>query len=291
MLAQAGIALVSITMLCWGIGDFLIQKSARRLGDWETLFVITGSGAVMLLPFVWRNVPAIIADRNGLLILLGCAVFLTLAAIFELESFKRGKMAVVEPMVPFEIPAATVLAFFILGDAVNGLQLALIVFLIIGLFLVSFRGRLLSMRFLAEKGVFLGLAGATVMGVADFLLGWGSRSIDPISANFALNVFMAAISGAYLLTRKGGFRRMIRDVRPNRGLLLVMAITDNVAWVAYAFAMTLIPIAVATGLSEVSCIIAVLLGIYLNRERLQGHQRAGLVIALASAVLLAFATG
>jgi hypothetical protein len=34
-----GVGFAFIAMLCWGVGDFLIQKSARKLGDWETLFV------------------------------------------------------------------------------------------------------------------------------------------------------------------------------------------------------------------------------------------------------------
>jgi len=289
MLAQAGIALAVITMLLWGLGDFLIQKSARKLGDWETLFVVTGFGTLMLIPFVWRSIPAILNDRLIVFVLLGSALFLTLAAIFELESFKRGKMAVVETMVPFEIPAASILAFFILGDVISGLQFALIVSLIIGLFLVSLKGNVLTRHFLAEKGVFLGLAGATVMGVADFLLGWGSRAIDPVAANFVLNLFMALISGGYLIYR-GGMRKLGKDIMGNRGLLLVMALTDNIAWVGYAFAMTVIPIAVATGLSETSCIIAVLLGIFVNKERLVTHQKVGLVVALASAIVLAFVT-
>lgn len=289
MLAQAGIALAVVTMLLWGLGDFLIQKSARKLGDWETLFVITGFGTLMLIPFVWRSIPEILGDHVVILILLGSALFLTLAAIFELESFKRGKMAVVETMVPFEIPAASILAFFILGDVISGLQFALIICLIIGLFLVSLKGKILTRHFLAEKGVFLGLAGAIVMGVADFLLGWGSRAIDPIAANFVLNLFMALISGGYIIYR-GGMGKLGKDVMRNRGLLLVMALTDNIAWVGYAFAMTVIPIAVATGLSETSCIIAVLLGIFVNKEKLETHQKVGLFVALASAIVLAFVT-
>ncbi len=54
--------------------------------------------------------------------------------------------------------------------------------------------------------------------------------------------------------------------------------------------MTMIPIAVATGFSEISGIIAVLLGIFVNHEKLQEHQKAGLIIALFSAMILAFIT-
>ena len=36
MTAGIGIALAFVAMLCWGFGDFMIQKSTRKVGDWET---------------------------------------------------------------------------------------------------------------------------------------------------------------------------------------------------------------------------------------------------------------
>ncbi len=49
MTIEVGIGLAFVAMLCWGFGDFLIQRSARKLGDWETLFVITFFGVIVLL--------------------------------------------------------------------------------------------------------------------------------------------------------------------------------------------------------------------------------------------------
>ncbi len=69
-----------------------------------------------------------------------------------------------------------------------------------------------------------------------------------------------------------------------------MAVTDNVAWIAYTFAMTLTAIGVATALSESYIIITVLLGLTINRERLEFHQKLGLVTALIAAVVLAAIT-
>ncbi|MDE2188288.1 MAG: DMT family transporter [Patescibacteria group bacterium] len=289
MLANVAIGISVIAMLSWGLGDFLIQKSSRRLGDWETLFVITFFGTIILLPFSYRELPAILGNTRDLSILLGSAVLLTAAAIFEIESFRRGKMSVVEPMLPFEIPTAAVLAAVILGDQMSALQIALIVFLIIGLFLVSFRGRIFSLRYFAEKGIFLGLIGAAIMGVADFFLGWGSCATDPIVANLVLNIVMAAVS-FLVLVATGRIKRVIPDVSKNRGLALAMSIADNIGWVGYAFAMAVIPIGVATGLSETSCIIAVCLGLFMNKEKLQSHQKTGLFVALLSAIVLAFVT-
>ena len=289
MTIEVGIGLAFVAMLCWGFGDFLIQKSARKLGDWETLFVITAFGTVVLLPFVYKNIGALLADTDSLYILLGAGMMLLFAALLTFEGFKRGKISVLEPLMSFEIPAAAMLAFFFLGDEITWLQILVIIVLIINLFLVSFRGRLLSKNFLLEKGVIIFFLGAVVMGSADFLLGWGSRVTDPLMANFVLNVVMVTVSFVFIMFR-GGLGKLISDVRKNPSQILVMSIVDNVAWIAYAFAMVLVPIAIATGLSESSIIIAVLLGLFINKEKLQRHQKVGLVGAIISAIVLAFIT-
>ena len=285
-----GIGLAFIAMLSWGFGDFFIQKSTRKLGDWETLFFITSFGTIVLIPFVWKEFVNLVFNHQGdLFILVSSALVLTLAAIFQLEGFKKGKISVLEPLMSFEILSAGVLSFFILGDKVSPLQIFVILALIVGLFLVSFKGKVSTKNFLIEKGVYIFIFGAIFMGGADFLLGWGSRVTDPIVANFVLNICMMVISGLMMILHPS-YRTSFNKIKDSRGLILIMSVADNIGWIAYALAMTIVPIAVATGMSEASVIIAVLLGLFINKEKLQKHQKVGLVIALTSVVVLAFIT-
>jgi drug/metabolite transporter (DMT)-like permease len=290
MTASLGIALAFVAMLAWGFGDFLIQKSTRKVGDWETLFIITAFGVIVLLPFVYRGLSGLFATSGfGLWVLVSSGLILTCASLLSFEGFKKGKLAVVEPLLSFEIPAAAVLAFIVLHDKVDWLQIIMIILLMIGLVMVSFKEKRLSRSFFLEKGVVLFFSGAVLMGVSDFLLGWGSRLTDPVTANFILDLIMAVISGIFVLSH-GGFRHIVRDISVNRGLALSMSISDNVAWLAYALAMTLVPIAIATGLAESSIIVGVVLAFAVNHEKLQRHQKIGLVVALTAAIILAAVT-
>lgn len=54
--------------------------------------------------------------------------------------------------------------------------------------------------------------------------------------------------------------------------------------------MSLASIGVATALSESYIIITVILGLAVNHERLDAHQKIGLVLAIAAAVALAAIT-
>jgi drug/metabolite transporter (DMT)-like permease len=96
-------------------------------------------------------------------------------------------------------------------------------------------------------------------------------------------------TGVYLVSH-GKLRRTFRDLKKNYGVLLPMSISDKVAWLAFVYAMTLSPIAVATALSESYIIFAVLLGLLVNREKLHVHQKVGLVGAIIIAIILAVIT-
>lgn len=291
MSISVGIGLAFVAMLCWGFGDFWIQRSARKVGDVEALFFVTAFGAIVLLPFVYKNIGALLGSSGDTLLILGVlCVVLLLAALFDFEALRVGKLAVVEPLWSFEVPVAAFLAFFILGEEVTMIQIFLIVGLLVGLALVSLKKQFNLKHLLLERGTLLALLGAVFMGAANFFMGWGARVSDPIMANFVTDVFIAVVTGGILLWR-GHIRESIRDMGRNVSVLLRMSIADKTAWVAFAFSMTLAPIGVAVALSESYIIIAVLLGLAVNRERLVAYQKIGLVVAIATAITLAAITG
>ena len=133
------------------------------------------------------------------------------------------------------------------------------------------------------------IGGAVAMGAANFFMGWSSRATDPIMANFFTDAFIAIACFVYLAFR-GRLKRTVKDIISSRNILLPMSIADKVAWVAFAFAMSLAPIGVAVALSESYIIIAVILGLAVNREKIQFHQKFGLILAIFSAIILAAIT-
>lgn len=286
---EAGIILAIVAMIGWGFGDFFIQKSVRKFDNWQPLFIITLFGAIVLLPFVWSDIPSLIGNINSLWIVLVASVILFVAAVLDFEALKRGKLDVVEPIWSLEIPISALLAFFVVRESVGLWQLLLIASLIIGLVLVSVKSLKFSSRVLLEKGVIIAVIAALVMGVANFFVGWGARASDALMMNFVLNVVVAIFSLIFIIYQRNT-RKMLNNLKKDKLLWLGMCIFDNVAWIAFAFAMVLAPIAVTVALSDSYIIIAVLLGMFVNKEKLHKHQYIGLVVALASAIVLAVIT-
>ncbi len=284
-----GIGLAFVAMLCWGFGDFLIQKSTRKMGNWETLFLITLLGALLLLPFVWKDLISIFVWNSQLKILLIAGAVLFVAALLEFDALKKGKLSVVEPIWSFEVPAAAIMAFIILGERITLFQILLIVLLVICLFLVSFKEKTFSKKFFMERGVLIAFLGAITMGVANFYMGWGGSVTNPLMINFFTDVFIMLLSGVYLLIN-GNLRKTFKDLKRNYAVILPMSIADKVAWLAFVFSMSLAPIAVATALSESYIIVAVILGLSINKEKLKTHQKIGLMGAVTTAIILAIIT-
>lgn len=105
MSAQIGIALAFVAMLSWGIGDFFIQKSVRKVGDWEALFAVTAFGALALSPFAWKNLPTLFSNGNTVFVIAVLCIVLFIGAICDFEALRQGKLAVIEPIWSFEFPS------------------------------------------------------------------------------------------------------------------------------------------------------------------------------------------
>ena len=137
-----------------------------------------------------------------------------------------------------------------------------------------------------EKGVWLAIAATVGMGLSDFLVGVGGRQTSPLLVNWFLSIFAGGISLAYLLLT-GRAREILYDFKNNKFVISVLMILDNVAWIAFAYSMLLIPIAIAGGISEGYTALTAGLGILVNKEKLRRHQFFGLVITIFAVIVLA----
>lgn len=286
MVFEIGVLFALAALFCWGFGDFLIQRATRKIGDWETLFFITAIGALALTPFVYNNALALMSNTNALvLLLISSAIFFT-AALLDFEALRKGKIAIVEPVLALEVPVASAIAFGVLQEMPNATQLYLIAAIMIGIFLVSLKGHHLSRRVWLEKGVLLMGLAAALMGTSNFLIGYASRVTNPLLTNWFTSLFMALCCFAYLIKR-GSVSKLSTHLARHTRLVFTVSAFDNLAWIFFAYAASLIPIAIALALSEGYIALAALLGVLVNRERLLNHQKVGLITTLVGAIALA----
>jgi drug/metabolite transporter (DMT)-like permease len=280
-----GITLALIALISWGIGDFLIQKSTRKFGDWLSLLYICAFGAIAVFPLIYGELFTLTFDE--IVFLSFVSIVILFAALCDFEAFKKGKLAIVESINSFELPVAAVLASIILREAISLWQWTLIIVLFIGIFLASTKDFSHFKKIHPEKGVFLAVFATVGMGLTDFLFGVGGRETSPLMINWFTDMFLVLACAGYLFYTSR-LKEIVPHFRANKKLIVGVSLFDNAAWIAYTYSMLFIPIAIATGISEGYIVLSSGLGIFVNKEKLKTHQFFGLLMAIVGAIVLAF---
>ena len=274
----AGIAFALIALVSWGLGDFYIQKTTRVVGSWKALFFIGVVGFIGLFPFIKNDLSTIRGVHFLTLGLLGVVVICT--ALFDFEALRQGKIAIIEPIIGLELPMTVGLSLVLVHEALAPLQLFLVGIVFIGIILAitTDHTHLYYHKKIFERGVILASVGALGMAVTNFLVGVSSQAVSPLITIWCAHSLLVLVSGTYLFC-KGEFGSLIQDVRRHPRPIIGQSILDNMAWVSFAKATTLIPIAIATTISESYIALAVLLGLFVNHEKLKRHQIVGIILS------------
>jgi drug/metabolite transporter (DMT)-like permease len=270
-------------MLFWGIGDFLIQRTTRKLGALATLTWIGIIGSVILLPFVWSDFHLLNNRANVvLLLMLGLITFVSGWLCFA--AFKEGKISVIDVILILELPVAIALSFIFLNERLSFFQALTISFIIIGVVLLTAES-LKKMKINLEKGVLLAVAAALLMGGMNFLTGISARAISPLMAIWGQSVFIAVVGVIWLYFRSKTFD-FLPNARSIKTLLLLTGIIDTLAWLWYAYATKHGEIGITTAITESYPAIAITLGVWINKEKIMPHQWFGAGIAIVCSIIL-----
>jgi drug/metabolite transporter (DMT)-like permease len=284
-----GVVYAVIALVCWGIGDFLIQRSARKLGDWSALFFITFLGSLGLLPFIYKDIGALTAQPLTLIWIGVGIVVMFLASLCDFEALRRGKIAVVETMYALEIPIAGFLAGSFFAERISAWQSVTIIAIVLGLALTATQNTKALRAWRWERGVALAVAATIGMGLVSVFVGWGGREIGAALVNWCLFTGVAILCFARFAWQQQ-IHRLVRDWRQHAGLILAVSFFTACAWVVYAQSAQTLPIAITTAISEGYIAVAAALGILINRERVRLHQRIGLVLTVLATIMLIFMT-
>lgn len=286
-----GILFALGALVCWAFGDFYIQRTARKIGIWKSLFFISLIGAFGLYPFIADDLVATLSNPGQLLIMTLASVVMFFAALFDFEALKQGKFAIIEPILGIELPMTVALSMVFLREQLSVQQLLLIVMVFIGLVLAVtiHRKHLQYHRRILEKGVILAGLGAIGMGLTNFLAGVAAQEVSPLMAYWFICLEVLIFCLIYLICTKQ-IATLMPDFKRYTGLILKEGILDNLAWVCFMYAVLYIPISIAITISESYIALGVLLGLVVNKERLKPHQKLGVALTVMGVILLAAIT-
>ncbi len=280
------IIIAFIAMISWGVGDFFIQKVVKKIGDVEALAYIGLIGVIGLLPFVINDLNLLLFKENLLLLLvLGIIVFIV--SVINFEALKRGKLSVVEVILEIELPITILLAFIFLKEVLSISQFILVLFVFIGIVLVAKKSFSTDIFKKIEKGAILGVIAAIGFGVINVLTATSSKNISPIMAVlFPWLIF--TIICVYTIYKRNEFSNFISKGKKFKTWIIIMGLLDTIAWALYALSISKNEVSIITAITESYPAVALFLGVYFNREKINWHQYLGAIISLVASFILGF---
>ncbi|MFA6073211.1 MAG: DMT family transporter [Candidatus Woesearchaeota archaeon] len=284
MTFELGIFFAFGAMIFWGLGDFLIQRTARKIGALETLLWIGIVGSLGLFPFVINDLHLLL-DASNLFLILGLGVLGFVGSLMSFKAFEQGKISVVDMILVIELPIIMVLSFIFLKEVPSFVQILLILFSLIGIILLIATESFGNFRTKLEKGVLLAIIAALFLGGYTFLTGFSSKNITPMLALWG-PWFLCTIIGVFFMVFRKKKSVFFRDAMKIKWLLISTCIVDILAWVFYVFAVKNNEVSIITAITESYPVIALGLGVWINRERILFHQWLGAGLALACSILL-----
>jgi drug/metabolite transporter (DMT)-like permease len=263
----------------WGVGDFLGGFASRRLAVLAVLAISQAVGLVGVACWVW-----IAGDRfPGLVEILpaaaaGVAGLIGLGALYR--GLAIGAMGIVapisaaSPLVPLAVDAAR-------GLTPAALQWLGIVLVLAGIVVLSREPSGVGTTRIAAGA---GLAVVAALGFGGFLVGLdaGSDESAPWAVVAARSAAVATVLAAATLTSTS-LRTPVRLLP----ILVAVGIFDTGANVCVAFATTKGAAGIVAVLSALYPIVTVVLARLVLGERLSVPRRAGGIVALAGAALVA----
>ena len=270
-------------MLCWGFGDFFIQKTVRKIGDIESLALIGIAGTIFLLPLIFNDLFSL--SFSDYYFLAGVGILSFIVSIIALESLARGKLSAMDSLFEFELPLTVLIGVFLLGEILFLHHLVLIFLILAGILMISVSSLSFSSIPIFEKGAWFAILGAFGFAVTNFLVTIGSRSISPFMVIWISWLFFA-IGCLIIIWKRKKLRSFVFDSIKFKSIAVPMAVLDTAAWIFFALAVTYGALSITVAITESYIVITLFLGLFVNKEKLAFHQLLGAILVTVSCVAL-----
>lgn len=300
-----GLLLGLITAIGWGLGDFLSRPASQSVGAYRTLFYVQFTGAIVLSIYLLASgelVHLIETTAWQTWAWAVLAISLNMGSSLALfQAFKIGKLSLVSPITSC-YSVVTVILSLISGEHLTIMQAVGIGLVLLGIVGISIEPKTATVPetgIIAEeiitnktvvlkqkrqplKGLNWAIASALGYGLGLWMLGF---LVTPHLGGVATTWLTRITTPTLIFVLAPVVRQSLKLPRGNVWwLLLIISITDTIAFVTFAIGLTLDEISIVTPLSSLYSAVTIILAALFLKERL--HLRQWLSIGLIFAGIL-----
>ena len=282
---NSAILLAFGAMISWGIGDFLIQRTVKRIGTLETLAWITGSSAVIMIPIIIYRGISLTPQDILMLALLGVVTFVS--GLLDFKALAIGKLSVMETIMAIELPLTIMLGVIAFNERLSSGQWLLVLMIFVGIILVSVNFKNLHHRDFLEKGTIIAIISGVVFALVNFFSADLAKTIDPMMAIWFPWLACGTISFIYISRfKKRHLRQFVKNSYQHWKLIAWVSAVDLAAWLFYAFAVENEELSITIAITESYIVIALILGVIVNKEKIRPLQYLGAALAIIGSIAI-----
>jgi transporter family protein len=273
-----------ISMLFYGVGDFLLAISTRKVGIVFTILFSQFIGILICLPYFLLNFSSFnfgeVPQFIGLIFIANTLFAIAYIAFFK--GIKEGLISIVSPLAGCAAGVLVILSVIFLKEALSSNQIIAIALIVLGIIFLSvnLKQKVVNMK----SGIMYGLIAMLCIGLGLFLDVPVIRGIGWFLAAFLGSIVIFTYSLIYFLLRKDSIKM---SCKPSFLLMLFFAAClAQTATFVYNFGVMKGMVSIVTPITDAYPIITVILGTIFFKERLVLNQYTGIIGIIAGLVLI-----
>jgi len=292
-LTPFSIALVLISALIHSSWNFFTKK-----GNWpgEFFFWVFFLGVVLYLPFFTAlgvSPSFLIHPPAGIWgLTLASGFFETIYFVCLIAAYRGGDLSLVYPISRSAPLFAQIWAILFIGEFLSAGGVGGIIFVMIGLFVISLRGfhiepLLPQTNRFTSRPYLLALTAAVASSIYSVIDKVGVQLVHPIFYIWFINLWMATLMGLYLILRRQlSFRKVWQESKKE---ILIIAILQNAAYLLVLMALQMSKVSYVVAFRQVGALFGAGMGIYFLKESYWKTRIAGALILTLGLVLIGLA--
>ncbi|RMQ40661.1 putative membrane protein [Pseudomonas cichorii] len=276
-----------MVMLCWGVSDFIQSLMIRQLGTAKTMLVrnIFTFAVASFLGAYLIFTQQLRFDSSAVFIITCSSAAYVLGYYCYMRGCEIGNLTLVSPIASTYSLVTILFSIIFLQEHLVPAAWFAVSIIFVGIVMTS--GNIFRSLRGGSQGFLQAVLAMVGFGVAFFILGFSSKTLDVTNAFFYSALTQAVLFSSLALARNGKLQK--GDLTQHRFLIfLAHSLLVNAGWVFYIFASKVGDLSLVTPISSVYSGVTVLLAIAIYREITTVGQKVGIGAVLVGVFLLSY---
>lgn len=275
-----------VTLVCWGVSDYLTGEGGKRIDAYLLNLLIQGLAVVLWLPFaLWYGLPAL--EYGPLFIVAMMAASFTIASIAIIKALAIGPFGITAPIANSYPLVTLFIGLGFLGLELSPYRLLALLAIVAGVIMLSVNRDTFDYRKFHRSASGISIIAAIFFGIGFALYDLVIDEYTWLQFVFILNVFMVLYAFPLFLAIHKRFPKRTEilhpDIRYAWGISLLVIVGGGILFAVSEYAgSVVIPAVVASA----SPLVTSFLAYAYDGERLTLYKRIGAVVIVLGLMAL-----